>query len=140
MTGMNRTLELDFVLETDDGQADLQQSAAALQDAATALPDVTAAKTRIPEAAVRDFNIDPVTVGTVLLTIQVAVKGAEDIIDSLDAVVDKLDDLVDKIKDLGVKLGLPRLWVWLRTERINVSDLTAEKLRELADESTSADN
>lgn len=133
MTGMNRTLELDFVLETDDGQADLQQSATALQDAATALPDVTAAKTRIPEAAVRDFGIDPVTIGTVLLTIQVAVKGAEDIIDSLDAVV-------DKIKDLGVKLGLPRLWVWLRTERINVNDLTAEKLRELADESTSADN
>jgi hypothetical protein len=131
MTSEPRTIELDFELEADDGQADLPRIAAALRDSTAAMPGVTSAQARIP-GTTRNLDIDPVTVGTVLLTIQIAIKGADDVISSLD-------DLVSKLKDLSRNLGLPRLWVWLHTKRIDTSNLTTEQLEQLADESTSQD-
>lgn len=76
--------------------------------------------------------IDPVSLGAILLTVRYVIKDSSDIVGSLD-------ELVNQLKKLGRDLGLPHLKVWLRREKIDVDDLTAEKLQALAAEAAPTD-
>jgi hypothetical protein len=130
MTEQGRILELDFELERPqnpagpEAQADLERSAAAVQQAVAALPGVSKAST---EAAKPDRTIDPVSLGIIALTIKYVIKDSTEIVESLD-------DLVNQLKKLGHDLGLPHLKAWLGTTKIDASELTPDKLQELADQ------
>jgi hypothetical protein len=114
-------LKLNFQLETDDGEADLDHSAVVVRDTVSALPGVDGADAH---AAGATRMLDPVTIGAVVLGVRFAVKNADDIVASLN-------DLVKQIKELGRELGLPRLMIWLHREKVDVNDLTPEQLQEL---------
>lgn len=130
MTEPLSALKLNFQLETDDGKADLDQSATVVQETVSALPGVDEADAH---AAGATRLIDPVSIGAILLTVRFAVKNADDIVASLD-------DLVKHLKDLGRELGLPRLMIWLHREKVDVTDLTPEQIRELAAKASPAGN
>ena len=130
MTEPLSALKLNFQLETDDGKADLDQSATVVQETVSALPGVDEADAH---AAGATRLIDPVSIGAILLTVRFAVKNADDIVASLT-------DLVKQIKELGRELGLPRLMIWLHREKVDVTDLTPEQIRELAAKASPAGN
>lgn len=129
MTDQVQTFELDFHLEADDGSADLAQSADAVRDKVSALPGVAEADARVAEPV---RMIDPVSAAAIVLSVTAAVKNAGDLVQALD-------DLVNNVKQLAKDAGLPHLWVWLHRKKVRVDDLTADDLRELAAEATSAD-
>jgi hypothetical protein len=115
-------LKLDFQFETDDGEADLDHSAAVVKDTVSALPGVTEAEAHASGAT---RFIDPVSIAAIVLTVRFAVKNADDIVASLD-------DLVKHLKDLGRELGVPRVMVWVHRKKVDINDLTPEQLEELA--------
>lgn len=117
-----QTLELDFHLEPGEGAADLESSAAAVRESVSALPGVDEA-----DARVADPVRDPMTAVAVLLSVTVVIKEA-------DGVVQSLDKLVNDVKQLARDAGLPNLWVWLRRKKVKVEDLTADDLKDLAEE------
>jgi len=122
MTEPLSALKLNFQLETDDGKADLDQSATVVQETVSALPGVDEADAH---AAGATRMVDPVSIGAIVLGVRFAVKNADDIVASLD-------DLVKHLKDLGRELGLPRLMIWLHRKEVDVNDITPEQLEELA--------
>ena len=122
MTEPLSALKLNFQLETEDGKADLDHSAAVVKDTVSALPGVDEADAH---AAGATRMVDPVSIGAIVLGVRFAVKNADDIVASLN-------DLVKQIKELGRELGLPRLMIWLHREKVDVNDLTPEQLQELA--------
>ena len=130
MAGELSGLKLDFQFETDDRAADLHQSAATVKDTVSALPGVTGADAH---AAGATRMVDPVSIGAIVLGVRFAVKNADDIVASLT-------DLVKQIKELGRELGLPRLMIWLHREKVDVTDLTPEQIRELAAKASPAGN
>jgi hypothetical protein len=121
MTDEVQMLKLSFEFESQDEQADLERSAAAVRDTVSALPGVEDAKAEVSEARM----IDPVTLGAIALTVKYVIKDSSDIVESLD-------QLVNQLKQLARDLGLPHLKVWLRREKVDANDLTAEKLQEFA--------
>ncbi len=121
MTDDVQMLKLDFELQSQDEQADLERSAAAVKDTVSAFPGVQDAKAEVSAARM----IDPVTLGAIALTVKYVIKDSSDIVGSLD-------ELVNQLKQLARDLGLPHLKVWLRREKIDANDLTTEKLQELA--------
>jgi len=130
MTEPLSALKLNFQLETDDGKADLDQSATVVQETVSALPGVDEADAH---AAGATRMVDPVSIGAIVLGVRFAVKNADDIVASLT-------DLVKQIKELGRELGLPRLMIWLHREKVDVTDLTPEQIRELAAKASPAGN
>jgi len=130
MTEPLSALKLNFQLETDDGKADLDQSATVVQETVSALPGVDEADAH---AAGATRMVDPVSIGAIVLGVRFAVKNADDIVASLT-------DLVKQVKELGRELGLPRLMIWLHREKVDVTDLTPEQIRELAAKASPAGN
>jgi hypothetical protein len=130
MTEPFSALKLNFQLETDDGKADLDQSAAVVQETVSALPGVDEADAH---AAGATRMVDPVSIGAIVLGVRFAVKNADDIVASLT-------DLVKQIKELGRELGLPRLMIWLHRDKVDVTDLTPEQIRELAAKASPAES
>ncbi|MGO9083117.1 MAG: hypothetical protein ACLQDY_29505 [Streptosporangiaceae bacterium] len=122
------TVQLDFQLEAADGTADLERSAAAVREGVAALPGVADAQARATGPA---RGIDPVSLGAILLTVRYAAKNSAETVASLD-------QLVIELRQLARDLGLPRLWIWIRREKVDVSELTADKLKEIADRAVSA--
>ena len=116
-------VQLDFELEAGDGAADLQDRAGAVRDGAAGLSGVAGAQARVTGPA---RAIDPVTAGAILLSVRYAVQNSAEIVASLD-------QLVNELKQLAADLGLPRLWIWIRREKVDVNELTAGRLREIAD-------
>jgi hypothetical protein len=129
MTDQGQTFELDFHLEADGDDGDLARSAVTVREKVSALPGVAEVGARVEEPV---RMIDPVSAMAVVLSVTAAVKNAGDLVQSLD-------DLVNNVKQLAKDAGLPHLWVWLHRKKVKVDDLTADDLRELAAEATSAD-
>ena len=134
MTDQVQTFELDFHLEPDGlgpdgGGAGLARSADVVRENVSVLPGVAEVGVRVAEPV---RMIDPVSATAIVLSVTAAVKNAGDLVQSLD-------DLVNNVKQLARDAGLPHLWVWLHRKKVRVDDLTADDLRELAAEATSAD-
>lgn len=121
MTDETRAFELYFRLESDDGGADLERSAAAVCQSVAALPGVEEAQARVADQV---RTIDPVSVTSVVLSVTATVQGAA-------AATKALDDLVNNIKQLARDAGLPQLWIWIGSKRVKGEDVTQDHLEEL---------
>lgn len=124
MTEEIRTFELNFRLETDDGDADLERSAAVVCQSVAALPGVEEARARVADQV---RAIDPVSVTAVVLSVTATIKGAA-------AATKALDDLVNNIKRLARDAGLPKLRVWIGRKSVKAEDITRDHLKELVAE------
>jgi hypothetical protein len=126
MTDSVQLLALDFHLEPDDRDADLERSAAEIRQTVSALPGVDEVDAEVADEV---RMIDPVSAGAILLTVTASIKNAGDLVESLD-------DLVNNVKKLARDAGLVHLWVWLHRKKVKVEDLTADDFRELAAEAS----
>ncbi|HUN32620.1 MAG TPA: hypothetical protein VMU95_11450 [Trebonia sp.] len=103
------TANLVFHFEADGNDPDVQairEAVAAELGRAEGVEGVSA------EALDADRLIDPVTVGGVIVTVTVAVKGAT-------SLVDALNDLVESVKRLGTTLGV-KAWMENRHKRVTI--------------------
>jgi hypothetical protein len=119
-----RTFELSFRLESGDGGADLERSAAVVCESVAALADVEEVSARVADQV---RAIDPVSVTAVVLSVTATIKGAA-------AATKALDDLVNNIKQLARDAGLPQLWIWVGRKRVKAEDVTQDDLKELVAE------
>ena len=124
MTDEIRTFELHFRLETGDGDADLESSAAAVCQSVAALAGVEEARARVADQV---RAIDPVSFTAVVLTVTATIKSAA-------AATKALDDLVNNIKQLARDAGLPQLWIWIGSKRVKAEEITGNDLEDLVAE------
>lgn len=112
--GQQDTASLVFHFEATSDDADMQAIREAIDAELGQAGGVEVVSSRVLDT---DRLIDPVTVGAVIVTVTVAVKGAT-------SLVDALSDLVESTKSLGTTLGV-RAWLENRHKRVTI-DATSD--------------
>jgi hypothetical protein len=103
------TASLVFHFEVEGEAADMQAIKEAIDAELSRADAVEGVSSRVLDT---DRFIDPVTVGAMIVTVTVAVKGAT-------SLVDALNDLVESVKRLGTTLGA-RAWMENRHKRVTI--------------------
>jgi hypothetical protein len=108
------TADLVFHFEVTSGDTDMQAIREAVDSELSRAGGVEGVSSKVLDA---DRLIDPVTVGAMIVTVTVAVKGTTSLIDALN-------DLVESVKRLGSTLGV-KAWLENRHKRVTL-DATAD--------------
>jgi hypothetical protein len=103
------TANLVFHFEAEGEGADMQALKEAIDAELGRAEGVEGVTSKVLDA---DRLIDPVTVGAMIVTVTVAVKGAT-------SLVDALNDLIESVKRLGTTLGV-RAWMENRHKRVTI--------------------
>jgi hypothetical protein len=100
---------LVFHFEVEGEEADMPAIKEAIDSELGRAHRVEGVSSKVLDA---DRLIDPVTVGALIVTVTVAVKGAT-------SLVDALSDLVESVKRLGTTLGV-KTWMENRHKRVTI--------------------
>jgi hypothetical protein len=103
------TADLVFHFEATSSGADMLAIKEAIDSELGRADGVEAVSSKVLDA---DRLIDPVTIGAMIVTVTVAVKGTT-------SLVDALNDLVESVKRLGTTLGV-KPWLENRHKRVTI--------------------
>jgi hypothetical protein len=107
--GEQGTADLFFHFEVNGEDADMEAIKEAVDAELNVADGVVAVRSQVLDA---DRPIDPVSVGALVVTVTVAVKGTT-------ALVDELNSLVESVKRLGTSLGVTA-WMENRRKRVTI--------------------
>lgn len=103
------TADLFFHFEVQGEDADMQAIREAIDAELNVVDGVLVVGSQVLDA---DRLIDPVSIGALIVTVTVAVKGTT-------ALVDELNNLVESVKRLGTSLGVTA-WMENRRKRVTI--------------------
>lgn len=109
MAAHQGSADLVFHFEVSSGDADMQAVREAVGSELSRAGGVEGVSLKVLDA---DRLIDPVTVGAMIVTVTVAVKGTA-------SLVDAVNDLVESVKRLGSTLGV-KAWLENRHKRVTL--------------------